>query len=49
MLVQKFGLFLIVLVLGVAGKHVVELTDKSFKDEILKHDGVAIVEFYAPW
>lgn len=28
---------------------VVQATDKTFKDEVLNHDGVVIVEFYAPW
>lgn len=32
-----------------SAKHVVEVTDKTFKQEVLKHDGIAIVEFYAPW
>ena len=30
-------------------KSVVDVTDKTFRDEVLKHPGVAIVEFYAPW
>lgn len=28
---------------------VVQVTDKTFKDEVLKHPGIAIVEFFAPW
>lgn len=28
---------------------VISATDKSFKDDVLKHDGIVIVEFYAPW
>ena len=28
---------------------VVSANDKSFKEEVLKHPGVVIVEFYAPW
>ena len=28
---------------------VVSATDKSFKEDVLKHSGVVIVEFYAPW
>lgn len=49
MFVQTLGAFVVLCVLSVAGKHVVDVTDKTFRDEILKHDGVAIVEFYAPW
>ena len=49
MLMQTFSVLLAAFFLTGAAKHVVELTDKSFRDEILKHDGVAIVEFYAPW
>lgn len=37
-----------VLAVALAGG-VVQVTDKSFKDEVMKHDGVVIVEFYAPW
>lgn len=28
---------------------VTEATDKNFSNEVLKFDGIAIVEFYAPW
>lgn len=28
---------------------VVSATDKTFKKEVLQHNGVVIVEFYAPW
>jgi hypothetical protein len=28
---------------------VVQVTDKNFKQEVLQHPGVVIVEFYAPW
>lgn len=27
----------------------IELTDESFESEILKHDGVAVVDFYGEW
>eukprot|EP01006_Ploeotia_vitrea_P031474 TRINITY_DN63803_c0_g2_i2.p1 TRINITY_DN63803_c0_g2~~TRINITY_DN63803_c0_g2_i2.p1 ORF type:complete len:480 (+),score=28.09 TRINITY_DN63803_c0_g2_i2:60-1499(+) len=30
-------------------KSVIESTDKSFREDVLKHNGIAIVEFYAPW
>ena len=28
---------------------VVQATDKTFNAEVMKHPGVVIVEFYAPW
>lgn len=28
---------------------IVQAGDKDFKDEVLKHDGIVLVEFYAPW
>ena len=28
---------------------IIQATDKTFKDEVLKYPGIAIVEFYAPW
>lgn len=28
---------------------VVVVTKANFKDEVLKHDGIVIVEFFAPW
>lgn len=28
---------------------VISVDDKSFKDEVLKANGIVIVEFYAPW
>jgi hypothetical protein len=28
---------------------VIQADDKSFKEDVLKHPGVVIVEFYAPW
>ena len=34
---------------GGRGSAVVEATDKTFKNEVLQHPGVVIVEFYAPW
>jgi thioredoxin 1 len=27
----------------------IELTDENFESEILKHDGVAVVDFFATW
>ena len=27
----------------------IELTDETFESEILKHDGVAVVDFFATW
>src|SRR5690348_970516 len=32
-----------------ASSPVLQLDDTSFKSEVLQHDGVVIVEFYAPW
>ena len=29
--------------------NVVEGTAANFKDEVLKHNGIVMVEFYAPW
>lgn len=28
---------------------VISADDKNFKDEVLKANGIVIVEFYAPW
>ena len=28
---------------------VINANDKNFKDEVLKANGIVIVEFYAPW
>lgn len=46
----------VVLLMGAAqamygkGSKVVSVdSEKAFKDEVLKHDGVVVVEFYAPW
>lgn len=33
----------------ISATKVVEVNDKTFASEVMKHDGVAIVEFYAPW
>nr|KAG5692877.1 hypothetical protein BaRGS_002312 [Batillaria attramentaria] len=30
-------------------KAVVEVTDSNFEEEVLEHDGMVMVEFYAPW
>ena len=30
-------------------KDVVEVTDSNFEEEVLEHDGMVLVEFYAPW
>ena len=49
MYANTFGVLILLLAIQCAAKHVVELTDKSFKEEVLKHDGIAVVEFYAPW
>ena len=27
----------------------IELTDKNFEEEVVKHDGVILVDFWAPW
>ena len=46
-----FVAFLIANVCAMYGSRseVVSATDKSFKEDVLKHPGVVIVEFYAPW
>lgn len=45
---QSIALFLTFIV-AIHGKSVIDATDKSFKNDVLNHKGVAIVEFYAPW
>ncbi len=32
-----------------SSEHVLELTDQNFDDEILKADGLALVDFWADW
>ena len=46
-----FVAFLVCSVCAMYGSRsdVVSATDKSFKEDVLKHAGVVIVEFYAPW
>jgi len=32
-----------------ASERVIEVTDASFEEEVLKHDGVVLVDFWATW
>jgi len=36
-------------IVTIHAKSVIDATEKSFKNDVLNHKGVAIVEFYAPW
>lgn len=51
-MLRIFALFCIIqcsLALYSAKSNVVDVGADSFKQEVMKHDGVVIVEFYAPW
>lgn len=48
-IVILFSLFLHVKALYDVQSPVITATDKTFKDEVLKFPGIAVVEFFAPW
>jgi protein disulfide-isomerase A6 len=48
-LISFLSLFITAYALYGPSSDVVSVNDKNFKNEVLKHDGIVIVEFFAPW